>query len=242
MRVRTGCNITSPEEEGALRLRGGFGSRCDLMNTGFVEVFHNSEWGAIARFGTTTLVPDVVCRQLGFLHGTALLPGGNPSMPVPRRSTNCDYDYDSYDDDCDYYNIFLSDYRRERRMIYIEEALPPVDVVWLDGSTTPECFGPEERLVDCDLGLGVTDGTSPRLNRGRLTVACRQFAVEAAMEAVTTPGAGVTLRVWWRLEITNHFFPMDTLLSHLQPLLLILPVYIRPYAACLIVLPVRQRQ
>lgn len=146
-----------------MRLRGGFGSQCDLMHSGFVEVFHNNEWGAVLQTAADTLAADVVCRQLGFPHGNALVPGGDPPTPLPPPDA-----YEYYDP-------------------YNEEALPPVGRVWL---RRVQCNGPEERLIDCDLGRGILPANAPFLTGGRFTVVCRQFAVEAALEAVTTPGVG----------------------------------------------------
>jgi len=59
-----------------VRLRGGFGTPCDAVYSGFVEVYHFEEWGAICIGDdvSDTLAADVVCRQLGFPHGTAVDP------------------------------------------------------------------------------------------------------------------------------------------------------------------------
>ena len=65
-----------------MRLVGGFGTLCDPLHSGFTEVFHDGEWGAICLepfSGSTNppedrLVADVVCRQLGFPHGTLVIP------------------------------------------------------------------------------------------------------------------------------------------------------------------------
>eukprot|EP00892_Ulva_mutabilis_P007859 jgi/Ulvmu1/5445/UM223_0006.1 len=71
-----GCPDMPPPVEGSVRMRGGFGSPCDPIHTGLVEVFHLDEWGAVcdlseARHG---LAPDIICRQLGFPHGSAIDP------------------------------------------------------------------------------------------------------------------------------------------------------------------------
>eukprot|EP00892_Ulva_mutabilis_P007276 jgi/Ulvmu1/4920/UM202_0005.1 len=70
------CPPPPPPVEGSVRLRGGFGSICDPLYTGFVEVFHLEEWGAICTDSEYEdfLVADVVCRQLGFPHGTVVDP------------------------------------------------------------------------------------------------------------------------------------------------------------------------
>eukprot|EP00892_Ulva_mutabilis_P012696 jgi/Ulvmu1/979/UM103_0006.1 len=158
------CGIESAEEEGAVRLVGGFDSPCSLLFSGIVEIFHDGEWGAICGgridpdddpFGT--LAPDVVCRQLGFPHGTvvdALEPGSSDN---------------------------------------VEESQLPVGRIWLQDLL---CRGREERVLDCDTVPGrflrrrseESFGSCPRSSR-RLHVACRQFAVEAALEEVTTPEA-----------------------------------------------------
>eukprot|EP00892_Ulva_mutabilis_P001585 jgi/Ulvmu1/11427/UM076_0001.1 len=167
------CNTTATAEEGSLRLRGGFGTPCDQMYTGFVEVFHNNEWGAVID-GRATLAVDVACRQLGFPHGNGLDPRGEPGSGPPPAPPTDDYGY-SYD-----YSFSSPGFQ--------EEAEPPVGRVWLSGV---QCNGPETRLIDCELGRrGVLQqiGTG-RSRSGRLTVVCRQYAVEAALEAVTIAGA-----------------------------------------------------
>lgn len=89
-------------EQGDVRLRGGFGTPCDPLHTGFVEVFNAGEWGAIcsALDLPSILVADVVCRQLGFPHGTVV----DPINPRPR---------------------FTDDY------VIVEEADEPQDRFWL---------------------------------------------------------------------------------------------------------------
>lgn len=75
------CN-TSPPVEGSVRLLGGFGTPCDPVHSSFVEVFHLEEWGAICtggEFPNKPQVADVVCRQLGFPHGTTVDPTTNPA-------------------------------------------------------------------------------------------------------------------------------------------------------------------
>ena len=158
-----------------MRLVGVFGTPCAPLYTGIVEVFHDDEWGALCleAFPADTLVADTVCRQLGFQHGS-------PSDPRAAR-----VDPEPTDDGIAY----GSDYQFRP-----EESQRPQERFWL---TEVSCRGPEERLVDCDLGPGfVQDGDSCAADKGgglsrRLHVACRQFAVEEALEAVTSPGAGV---------------------------------------------------
>lgn len=166
-----GCENVPPPSEGSLRLRGGFGSLCDPIHTGFVEVFHDEEWGAICNGDAgIALASDVICRQLGFPHGTGLNPIGNPA-----------------DTEADYY--FYSDRG-------VEESEEPLGRFWLSTSGVI-CNGPEQRLIDCDLGSGfLQDASGPGpcffdRNNARLTVACRTFPATAALENVTTPGAGM---------------------------------------------------
>eukprot|EP00892_Ulva_mutabilis_P007855 jgi/Ulvmu1/5441/UM223_0002.1 len=170
-----GCPEVAMPVEGAVRLRGGFGTLCDPLHTGFVEIFHNNEWGAICNGEDRSdhLVADVVCRQLGYPHGTPVNPLGNAP-----DSGGSDYDYS-----------FL--YAESA----VEEAEEPVGRFWLSYGRV-SCNGPEQRLMDCDLGDGfLGDARGPctsTQNRARLTVACRSFPVTAALENMTTPGAGAT--------------------------------------------------
>ena len=76
------------EDEGAVRLRGGSGTPCDALHSGFVEIRHNGEWGRICLQPfesrdepVDTLMADVACRQLGFPHGTLVIPGNGPGGP-----------------------------------------------------------------------------------------------------------------------------------------------------------------
>ena len=164
-----------------MRLRGGFGSLCDPVNSGFIEVLHDGEWGSICTnarseslidlsFLDSDFEADVVCRQLGFPHGTRVDPltarPPSPEAPSSPSSNN--------DDD----------------VPPAEEAEEPVERFWLSDVT---CSGLEGRLIDCDLGEGFrinNAGCSP--NPHRMHVACRQFPVEEALEAITTPGAGAS--------------------------------------------------
>eukprot|EP00892_Ulva_mutabilis_P004965 jgi/Ulvmu1/2840/UM144_0005.1 len=159
------CTTADPSE-GDLRLQGGFGSPCDPVYTGFVEVFHLGEWGAICtgRFqGNSNLqVPDVVCRQLGFPHGTHVDPSTNPPDRDPNERD------DSYTAEPD-------------------EAEEPQERFWLSEAS---CRGPEAMLTECDLGQGFRRRNAGcTRNPSRLTVACRTFPVSEALEDVTTPGA-----------------------------------------------------
>ena len=149
-----------------MRLREGFGTPCDPLHSGFVEVFHMGEWGAICtgREFATDLVADVVCRQLGFPHGTSV----DPSTSLPVDQSNYDYYY---------YNTYEAD-----------EAEEPQGRFWLNEVT---CRGPEAALLDCDLGPGFLSSNAPcSSDPSRFTVACRKFAVSEALEDVMTPGAG----------------------------------------------------
>eukprot|EP00892_Ulva_mutabilis_P005579 jgi/Ulvmu1/3393/UM016_0009.1 len=164
------CGKTPPLEEGSVRLRGGFGSLCDPVYTGFVEVFHFEEWGAICTGSDDTdrLAADVICRQLGFPHGTLVDPLNNP--PEPERNYN------------DYGGLTYGPYEPEA-----EEADEPQDRFWLN---FVDCRGPEDTLLQCDLGAGFrTNNNGCTQSPVRLTVACRTFPVGAALENVTTPGA-----------------------------------------------------
>ena len=62
---------------------------------------------------------------------------------------------------------------------------------WLDRI---DCRGPEERLVECDLRRGFLRTPLVRTPVQPNIVVCRQFAVEAALESVVTPGAGTHLK------------------------------------------------
>lgn len=157
-----------------MRLVGGFGTPCDPLHSGIVEVFHLGEWGALCFNGADedVLVADVVCRQLGFPHGTPV----NPIVPrVEVQVEPFDYtrDYDAP----------------------VEESVRPQERFWLSSAS---CRGQEGRLVDCDLGLGFRTnnrGCSSGAREPRFQAACRQFAVAEALEEVTTPGAGAGLPV-----------------------------------------------
>ena len=162
---RAGCP-EQPAEQDSVRLRGGFGTPCDPVHTGFVEIFNAGEWGAICDGNSPSperadVLADVICRQLGFPHGTVV----QANIPFNRSETTFGAG--------------------------TEEADEPQDRFWLFASQA-RCLGPEAQVVDCDLSPGFRDNNSGcRNNPTRLTVACRTFAVPEALEAVTTPGAGM---------------------------------------------------
>ena len=165
-----------------MRLRGGFGSLCDPVHSGFIEVLHFGEWGSICteqfseNVGEDNLVADVVCRQLGFPHGTRV----DPLTARPPPPEQAPSPYSSY-----YYSYYY-DYGSAT-----EEAEEPVERFWLSEVT---CSGPEGRLIDCDLGPGFRNNNAGcRFNPHRIHIACRQFPVVEALEAITTPGAGADL-------------------------------------------------
>ena len=166
MPIHAGCDVQEGTTEGSVRLRGGFGTLCDPIHSGFIEVLHSGEWGSICTqdfseySGENNLVADVVCRQLGFPYGNRVNP------------------------------LNLED---------MEEADEPLDRFWL---SSVRCRGLEDRLTGCDLGAGFIGDNPPSdysfldvdsCSDGdhRVTVACRQFPVVEALEAVTTPGAGM---------------------------------------------------
>lgn len=187
----TGCGLTIEQQEGSVRLVEGFGTPCDALYTGFVEVYHADEWGAIcidSFSAADTLAADVICRQLGFPHGTpvdpytpvkkrdtpdfgALPPAAFGPAPVPAIAYSGSYYGYDYSDDV------------------AEESDMPAGRFWL---SDVRCNGPEKTLNDCNLGAGYRSANRGCQNNdvGRMAVACRQFAVAAAAEEVTTPGAG----------------------------------------------------
>lgn len=159
----TGCNKQESNDNGAVRLRGGFGTLCDPIHSGFIEVLNEGEWGSICtdqpaeRRREDRLMADAVCRQLGFPHGTRIDPGRRRTAPrmTPDGSR------------------------------VTEE---PVERFWL---SSVSCLGPEARLVDCDLGSGfLQDNEGCNSNPHRIHVACRRFPVVEALEQVTSQGAG----------------------------------------------------
>eukprot|EP00892_Ulva_mutabilis_P004970 jgi/Ulvmu1/2845/UM144_0010.1 len=166
-------------EEGAVRLRGGFGTMCDPIHTGFVEVFHNGEWGTICVGNERDnnlnsvddfLAADVICRQLGFPHGTVMdIQSKNP-VPPPV--------------------LAFDPFGKAEPILQREEVTEPFGRVWLDDVV---CHGPEDDVLECYLGDGFLDDAFTCKDRNdprvRFAVACRQFPVGAAQEGVAAPGA-----------------------------------------------------
>ena len=172
-----GCDVVSEPVEGSVRLRGGFGTQCDPVHTGFIEIFHLGEWGAVCQQFQTEeedrLVADVVCRQLGFPHGTPVQPLSNRADPA--GSDYGDYTYTPYEP-------------------ITEEAEEPQGRFWLSRAA---CRGTEDGLLDCDLRPGFRRGNAGCTGSAvRMTVACRSFPVPAALESVVTPGARAILATW----------------------------------------------
>lgn len=172
-----------------MRLVDGFGTPCDPLYTGVVEIFHAGEWGAIcvevgaARVPIDLLAADTVCRQLGFPHGTIV------STLNPRGVILSEYAY-FYPNDAD-----VSD---------LEES-ESSGRVWLHRL---QCSGGEEQVLDClrgppqffndrDTCINFRDKYNDYYDYDdytgetvRMEVACRQFAVEEAAETNFTSGAG----------------------------------------------------
>eukprot|EP00892_Ulva_mutabilis_P001478 jgi/Ulvmu1/11330/UM074_0045.1 len=157
--------------QGDVRLRGGFGTPCDPLHSGFVEVFNAGEWGALCgvrgapRFDDTN-VADVVCRQIGFPHGSAV-DGLASRQDDPQ--------------DLSYYAYLDSSFDRSE-----EEAQEAQERFWL---AEVECRGSEARLIDCASRGGFLRRSEDCVRFGfgnslRVHVACHQFAVapEAAPE------------------------------------------------------------
>lgn len=171
MASTAGCKTQPRLIDGAVRLRGGFGTPCDPLHTGFVEVYNEAaeQWGAIC-LDVRDVRPDygaanVVCRQLGFAHGSIV---DTRSPVVSPNNGN-----------------FQREYEEEAAEVDAQE------IFWLD---TVSCRGPETRILDCDVGRGyMFENKRCPDNPFRLTVACRQFSVPEALEDVTTPGAGVAI-------------------------------------------------
>lgn len=85
MILHAGCAPQDGVTDGSVRLRGGFGTPCDPLHSGFIEVLHDAEWGSICTSARAQMsaeddrVADVTCRQLGFPHGTRV----NPLSAIP---------------------------------------------------------------------------------------------------------------------------------------------------------------
>ena len=135
-----------------MRLIDGVGSPCDPLYTGILEVFNDGRWGAVCSNGGRDAITADVVCR------QLGFPFGNP--------VNGDF-------------VRLGDGDGDPSPT--EESDVGSDTVWLFGVT---CRGPEQNLSDC---LGdydyFSDGESDTTcSRRRLHVACRQFAVGAALE------------------------------------------------------------
>lgn len=149
-----------------MRLRGGSGSPCDPLYTGFTEIFHSGAWGAVCNNFQADPSADVICRQLGFPYAT----------PVNSFIARPEPDYDNFD--------------REFFPRFAEEAEEESEIFWL---RDVQCGGLEAELSECDLGVGFRALSG--CDNDRLHVACRTFPVDQALEARVTYGAGVLLHV-----------------------------------------------
>ena len=137
------------------------------------------------------LVADVVCRQLGYPHGT-------PVQPLVNEADGPVIDYEDYE------------YTYVRRDPVPEEAEEPQGRFWLSRAA---CRGTEDDLLDCDLGPGFRRGNAGCADSPvRMTVACRSFPVPAALESVVTPGARANLLPWklQRANVLHPSFPCQT--------------------------------
>ena len=50
-------------------------------NSGLVQVRYNNTWGTICSFGWSLQDAHVVCRQLGYINATRILPSSNQNTP-----------------------------------------------------------------------------------------------------------------------------------------------------------------
>lgn len=155
-----------------MRLRGGFGTLCDPIHSGFVEVLHFGDWGSICQTGDNQ-VAEVVCRQLGFTSG-AVVDALNPIPPRDSVAPQPTADYES--------NVGSSGERDT------EEAEEPVERFWLSEVT---CGGRESELIDCNLGKGfrrINAGCDPELAQEstRLHVACQRFSLTGSPKSTET--------------------------------------------------------
>lgn len=154
------CGSQPEAEQGAVRLIDGVGSPCDPLYTGILEVFNEGRWGAVCTFGQSDAIVADVVCR------QLGFPFGNP----------VDGDFAFDDDGTNEPETF-------------DESEIVSDTVWLFGAT---CRGPEDNLSDClgDYYDGFSDGTSTRPCTRRLHIACRQFAVDDALEETSgTAGA-----------------------------------------------------
>lgn len=138
-------------------------------------MFNSGEWGGIcdSSFIGKALLADVVCRQLDFRHGTV----------IDAQTVEIDQDEYSYG-----YSYFVEEAQ--------DGGFGSLDGerFWLNDV---QCRGSEDRLTDCDLGVGFLERDSQICQADglvRLHVACRQYDVPEALEAVTTPAAGASIR------------------------------------------------
>jgi hypothetical protein len=168
------CDEVAEDKELEIRLTGGFGSRCDSIHTGFVEIYHLGSWGSICavEYMTDPSLAEVVCRQLGFPYGTIV------DSWAPTKLQEGHNDYAFYD-----YNT------------KVEESEEPGLPMWLSALV---CKGSEATVAECDLGTGFTEHRRPLDCRPatRLAVACRSFAMVEAQEAVSEPPAGACAPSW----------------------------------------------
>lgn len=158
---------------------GGVGSLCDPLHSGAVEIFHDTEWGAICQFSTNPrsqsnrLEADVVCRQIGFPYATLIDPIETATDETYADPGDYGYDYSF------------------RAAGEYEEGGDESARIWFRAPDV-RCRGTERRLLDCDVPaeFGVAPGRCGGDLPVRLHVACRQFPVEEALESVGTDGAG----------------------------------------------------
>ena len=159
-----------PPRPESLRLSGGFGTLCDPIYTGFVEIFHAGVWGAICRGKSQSdhrNTAPVVCRQLGFPHGSMVDPSVNPA--------EADRDI-----------LVAEAFEANFALNSADEAEQPIHQYWL---AQTRCNGTEQQLVDCDLlgGFIATDDQDERcfISAGllsRFTVECRMFPLPGTEE------------------------------------------------------------
>lgn len=110
----------------------------------------------------------VVCRQLGFPHGTRVDPSINPA--------EADRDI-----------LVIEEYAANFALRDADEAEEPIGRYWLSRT---DCEGTEEQLLDCDLAGGfiATNAQNARCfvaagESSRYTVECRMFPLPGTVEA-----------------------------------------------------------
>ena len=68
-------------------------SKGERTNAGYVEIYHDGEWGTICDDDWDLMDGDVVCKQLGFEHGAhSVIDGaglGEGMGPIMLSSINC---------------------------------------------------------------------------------------------------------------------------------------------------------